>query len=349
MFYKIYFHRIAVALLFTSLSAAARAAGPDPLFAAETVLDVRISAPFKQLMQERPEEDELPGTFTFVAGENSRLELDIALRTRGNYRRRKTTCEFAPLRINFRKSQLEDTVLAGQDKLKLVTHCDNNSGNYQQAVLREYIAYRILNVLTDFSYRVRLLRVTYVYADDDNAERPSYAFFIESDDRLAKRVDLRQQEVPAVSLVELQADYTNLTSVFQYLIGNLDFSPIKGVEGDDCCHNNALFSDEHDVYWPIPYDFDLSGLVDAAHNAPNLRLGQLNVRQRVYRGRCINNQLLPATLQLFRDRRAAIEALIEGQAELDKGSRRSLDSYVASFYKKIDNKRTLGQLTKACI
>jgi hypothetical protein len=349
MLYKDYFQRLSIAVLILSVPVASLAADPDPLFGDDRLLDARLSAPFKQLMQERSDVDELAGTFTLTTGEDARIELAVGVRTRGNFRRKSDVCRFAPLRLNFRKSQVKDTVLAGQDKLKLVTHCSDRSRSYEQAVLKEYLAYKILNVLTDFSYRVRLLRITYVFADNDNEEAIGYAFFIENDDRMAKRIGLQQQKLSAVGLASLQPDYTNLTSVFQYLIGNLDFSPLQGADGEDCCHNHAVFGDEQGTLWSIPYDFDMSGLVDAKYNAPNTRLGQLTTRQRVYRGRCVNNDKLPATLQLFLQRRAAIESVLAGQPELDGGTRRSLNAYIKSFYKKIDDDQAAGGLSKECI
>jgi hypothetical protein len=349
MIYKDYFPLLSIAMLILTVPAASPAADPDPLFGDDRMLDVRLSAPFEQLMQERSDEDELAGTFIMTTGEDARIEFDVDIRTRGNFRRKSNICRFAPLRINFRKSQVQGTLFTGQDKLKLVTHCNDSSYSYQQAVIKEYLAYRILNLLTDFSYRVRLLRITYVFADDDNEEAIGYAFFIENDDRMGKRIGLQQQKVSAVELGSLQPDYTNLTSVFQYLIGNLDFSPLQGAEGEDCCHNHAVFGDKHGTFWSIPYDFDMSGLVNAKYNAPNVRLGQLTTRQRIYRGRCVNNDKLPATLQLFLQRRSAIESVLAGQPELDGGTLRSLNSYIKSFYKKIDDDQAASRLSKECI
>lgn len=349
MIIKMYFKGAATTLLFAGLSAASAAVEPDPLFAADDVLEVRLAAPFEEIMKERPDEIEIPGILALAAADGRMLELDVGVRTRGNFRRRKDICIFPPLRLNFKKSQLKDTVFAKQDKLKLVTHCDKGTRDYEQAILREYLAYRILNVLTDFSYRVRLLHISYVSTDDRDAEKVSYAFLIENDDRLAKRIELQQQKISRIGFAALQPEYTNLTSVFQFFIGNLDFSPIRGNDGEDCCHNHALFSADQKVYWSIPYDFDLSGIVDAPHAAPNIKLGQQQVRQRVYRGRCVNNDKLPATLQQFRDKRADIEALVDGFAALDKGSRRSIDAYIASFYKYINGKRALEQFAKSCI
>ncbi len=329
---------------------------PDPLFADDSILDVRIVAPFKQIMKERPTDDvdnndnDPQGTFSFVSADGRNVEFDVKIVTRGNNRRRKDVCPFAPLRLDFKKDDLDDTLFDKQNKLKLVTHCNNGSKNYQQAVIREYLAYRVLNAMTDISFRVRLLRMTYVYSDKGNDEEVTYAFLIESKARLAKRIGLDQQNLNAMSVTLLDQEYTNLTSVFEYLIGNLDFSPVIGASGATCCHNYALFSADRQTYWSIPYDFDLTGFVEAPHHNLNPKFKQRNARQRVYRGRCYNQEYVPATLQKFRDQRADIEAVTAEQSELDKSTRKRIDSYIKSFYKLLDKEdKLVKQFADDCV
>lgn len=329
------------------LPRAATAADADPLFADDSILDVRIVAPFKLIMQERPNDDDDDndndprGTFSYVAADGSNVELPIKILTRGNNRRQVDVCPFAPIRLDFQKDKLDNTLFDKQNKLKLVTHCDNGSNVYQQAVIREYLAYRVLNALTDISFRVRLLRMTYVYSDKDNDEEVTYAFLIESKDRMAKRIGLEEQDINAMSITLLDQEYTNLTSIFEYLIGNLDFSPVIGASNETCCHNYALFSADKKTYWSIPFDFDLTGFVEAPHHYPNPKYNQRSARQRVYRGRCYNQEYVPATLQTFRDKRAAVEAVIAEQSELKKSGRKRVDDYIKSFYKLLEKEDKL--------
>ena len=231
-----------------------------------------------------------------------------------------------------------------------MTHCDNGSKIYQQAVIKEYLAYRVFNAVTDISFRVRLLRITYEYSDKNNDEEITYAFLIESKQRLAKRIGLEEQELNAMSVTLLDQAYTNLSSVFEYLIGNLDFSPVIGATGEVCCHNYALFSADRKTYWSIPYDFDLTGFVEAPHHNLNPKYKQRNARQRVYRGRCYNQDFVPASLQKFRDERATIEAVIATQPELEKSARKRLESYLKSFYKLLDKEdKLIKQFADDCI
>ena len=302
-------------------------------------------------MKERPNdnEHEVAGTFSFIDANGLETEFPVEIRTRGNNRRNPDVCPFAPLRLNFKKGDLDDTLFAGQDKLKLVTHCDNGRDVYQQVVIREYLAYRVFNMVTDLSFRVRLLQVTYEYEDDDKEEL-TYGFLIESKDRLAERIGLEEQELTAMSIAILDPEYTNLTSVFEYLIGNLDFSPVIGASGETCCHNYSIFSADNQTYWSIPYDFDLTGFVEAPHIQINPEHRIKSMRQRKYRGHCYNNEYIPASLQKFRDKREAIEAVVAAQAELDKNHRKRVDSFIKSFYKLLDKEdKLIKRFENSCL
>jgi hypothetical protein len=70
----------------------------------------------------------------------------------------------------------------------------------------------------------------------------------------------------------------------------------------------------------------------------------------VYRGRCYNQELVPATLQIFRDKRADALAIIAAQAELTKYVRKRIGSYVESFYDLLEKEeKLLEQFAEACI
>ena len=124
---------------------------PDPLFQSTEVLDVRIIAPLTTLLDERPYDEELPATLQYVDAAGQAVKFDIKIRTRGRFRRRENVCAFPPMRLNFKTSETKDTLFHKQDKVKPVTHCQSNV-KYEQVILREYTAYRILNVMTDASF-----------------------------------------------------------------------------------------------------------------------------------------------------------------------------------------------------
>ena len=335
----------AMSLVFLWFSINAQAA---PLFDNHEALDVRISAPLGTLMRERSDVDYLDGTFSYTDEVGETRTFDLKLRARGRYRRQRSTCPFPPIRLNFRKGQVEDSLLDGQDKLKLIAHCHNRRAQNEQMVLREYLAYRILGALTEYNFRPRLLRVTYVDSDDNDKQMLKYGFVIEDEDGLGERIGMDPLKIDDLSYEDLDARQTNLINVFQYFIGNTDFSLIRGPDDNDCCHNSVPFSGNGSTV-PIPYDFDFSGLVDAPYAEPNPRFKIRRVTTRHYRGRCSNNALLSDTFDFFRSKRADIMAIVHELTALDSKNRKKVVNYIDGFYEDIDDEKVVERrFIKGC-
>lgn len=321
----------------------------DRLFTSHDTLDVEIQGPISTLTKERSDVDEVDATFRYTAQDGNPVEFDVALRARGHLRRNPSICDFPPLRINFKKPQTKDTLFDNQNKLKLVTHCRDRSQAYVQDVISEYLAYRMFNQLTDYSFAARLVKIRYVYEDSNRAVN-SYGILIENDGRLADRINATVPDVQATTISSLRREDLNLVSVFQYFIGNTDFSPLSSSPEEDCCHNQALFVPDEGLSYTIPYDFDMAGFVDAQHAKPGQRLGLASVRTRLYRGRCVNNDLLPHTLEKFRAHRADFEALLDNQKELTIKTRSAMRAYIKDFFAIIDDPRRVDRhLIKKCI
>ena len=342
-------------ILSISPSAAAQQNDPEvrqaiaPLFASHLPLQVTIEAPLTTLMRDRPDEEYLEGTFTFTGDDGAAQTVDLKIRTRGNYRRMEEHCDFPPIRLNLRKKQLAESVFARQDKLKLVTHCRSNKAHYEQLVLREFLAYRIFQVMTNKSYGVRLLQVNYV---DTEGGKPmtKLAFAIEDDDDVARRVGMKSLKIPDIANEDLDRRQQNLVNVFQYLIGNTEFSLIKAEPGKHCCHNVDLMSAAGGPpFTPVPYDFDFAGLVNAPYAQPNPRYNIQHVRHRLFRGVCSNNDLLTDTIQQYLDKKDAVYGIIDEIDLLTRRSRRYVTWYLGFFYKKISTpKKVDAMLVKQC-
>jgi hypothetical protein len=134
------------------------------------------------------------------------------------------------------------------------------------------------------------------------------------------------------------------------MIGNTDFSPIAAAEGEKCCHNSTLFGNEGEPIHAIPYDFDMSGLVNAPYAEANPRFKIKRVTQRLYRGRCAHIGNLDKSLQAFQDNRSAIYALIDSQSELTPKTRKSIVKFIDGFYEDIDDPEEVERrLVSKCI
>ena len=180
---------IMIALLCGMNLAGAQSREADPLFQSTEVLQARFEGPLLELIRKKSKEEYLEGTFSVVDADGETLTFDVKFRARGNFRHE--NCDYPPVRLNFKKGQTKDTLFDNQDKLKLVVHC-NRRAQYHQIVVQEYLAYKILNTLTDFSFRVRLLQIVYSDPSEEETSPPRYAFLIEHKDRLAHRIGLEE-------------------------------------------------------------------------------------------------------------------------------------------------------------
>lgn len=322
--------------------ATVRQAGIAQLFTDVALLEVTIRAPLTTLMEARPKDEYLEGTFSFTADDGAEQILDLKIRTRGKYRHQKKHCVFAPIRLNLRKKQVVDTIFAGQDKLKLVTHCNSSKPHYEQLVLREYLAYRILQVLTDKSFGVRLLRINYV--DTEGGEpMTKLGFVIEDDDDVAERHGMQTVQRKRLSGDDLDHRQQILIDVFQYLIGNTEYSLFNPEPNEHCCHNMDFMSvTEETPLIPLAYDFDFAGIVNAPYAQPNPKFEHTDVRERLYRGQCTNNELLPETLQRFIDRKDAIYGVVDELELLNSRSRGYVTRYLDSFYRHISDQKSIN-------
>jgi hypothetical protein len=145
---------VLIAMLAIQFEATAADAAEANLFTSDEVLELTIRAPLKTIGRDQEGEPEYhPATLLFSNDTGDIESVDIRLRIRGNYRRQSRICRAPPLFLDLPKKSLTGTVFEGQDKIKLVSHCQKPK-RYQQFLLKEYLAYRVLNILTDVSHRV---------------------------------------------------------------------------------------------------------------------------------------------------------------------------------------------------
>lgn len=335
------------------LAGSAGAADPAPLFRDDAVLDVRIEAPFEVLMDIRPDETDLKGTFAYTDIDGQERRVSLKLRTRGNFRRDKTHCDFAPIRLDFPKDDVYGTLLVGQNRLKLVTHCRSEESEYEDYLLREYLAYRMFSEMSEVSFSVRLLRITYADTQDGN-EITRFGFVIEDRKSMRKRNELKNVKSRQVSEDDHDAQRQSLVNVYQYMIGNTVYSLAAPEPGKNCCQNMDLLSATKDPpFTALPFDFDFSGLVDASYAEPDPRYSIKTVRTRFFKGRCKNNALLPETLGLFQGKREDLFRVIDDVAAIDEKAERAMRSargYIEEFYRVIDDPEEVQKrLVERCI
>ena len=251
-------------------------------------------------------------------------QIPLALVVRGNFRRDPRHCQFPPLYVDFPKKKVSGTPFAGQNTLKLVTHCQDD-----EFVVREYLVYKLYNIITNLSFQARLARVTYVDSAQKRPTETRWACLIEDEDDVARRNGMREYKGQIESG---GADSVTLATmaVFEYMIGNIDW-----MAGER--HNVRLMGGPPtDLPKAVPYDFDHAVIVGATYASRANDTGQ-----RLYRGPLYPGWLLKRVFARFNELKPRFYALYASDKRLSPAYVKQTVNYLDTFYTYINDPKTV--------
>lgn len=321
------------------------------LFESEETLEITLSAPWQDLVRNDNYKGTYPATIEYRDASGNLVQHQLTVERRGV--KRQEACDFPPVKWRFEKEEVKGTLFRGQKSIKMVTHCERSS-RFEQYYRLEMLAYQIYNLLTDYSFKIRPLKVDYQDSKRDKIDDGRFAFIIEDDSDVAKRNDLKKLEIPTVrSTSRLDQETISTFALFQLLIANLDWSPLRGPDPNECCHNVKLFatdpSQDSGTIYPVPYDFDSSGLVDAPYVGPPQGLGVNSVTQRLYRGYCTHNGTLPQARAEMLEKETAIMDIVRNDEFLTSNSKKKAVKYLEKYFEMLkDDKDFEKQVVRKC-
>jgi hypothetical protein len=292
-----------------------------------SVLSATITANTKKLFGAGKKKGfSLPAVFsTRITDKN--INDSVLLEIRGNFRR--DNCYMPPLKLNFKYDS--SAVLYSLKSVKLVSECRVNPDN-EQLLLKEYLIYRIYNLLTEKSFKARLLKLNFKNAKTEGKEIAEYAFILEDVKDLAKRNHCVEWKKPRLRQESTDREQMTMLAIFEYMIGNTDWSVTGG-------HNTfqiGLKEDTLALPFAVPYDFDFSGLVSAPYAIPAEELNIRNVQQRIYRGFPRTIEEINKVLDVFKQQKENIYSLINKFDLLNKTSKKEMIFYLDEFYATIN-------------
>ncbi len=302
----------------------------DDLFAETTPLELTLKSDFRNLIRKKYEDEYQDATLELPYNDTILITRGIKIKARGNFRR--STCFYPPIMLNFPKKKVVLDHLKEFDKLKLVQLCKKGS-NFEQYLLTEYYAYRIYQLITSNSFRVKLLNIHYIDTSGKNKPMTNFAFIIENENQMAARLNALVIKTENIHSERTNRQLVTILYVFQFMIGNTDFSI-------PALHNIKLIKPkDEEVFKPIaiPYDFDYSGIVNAYYAIPPSDYPIKTVRERYYLGFCREDQEMKDVFTLFKDKTSGIYDLIESSPWLDKKCQLTITRYLDEFYALIDN------------
>lgn len=311
---------------------------PGNLFESDSILEVIIEGDISKLMRDRFDDAvKHPLKLTYKTAEDKQVTIPIEGKTRGHFRRTQGECIYTPLMLHFTKNDaVDNSIFSGQSKLKLVVPCRSD-----ELIVKEWLAYKMYNLLTPQSFRVRLLSLTWKQSNKTKQEKPVYAFLLENEDEMATR-----NLSFSINRTQLSPTATDSTAffrmaIFQYLIGNTDWS-VQYMQ-----NIKLITTDTNSVSIKpvtVPYDFDMSGWVNAPYGKPAPELLLASVKVRRFRGYCISNtSMYNETLKQFEDAKSSIYQILETNTQLSKKTITVQKEFLDQFYLTLSKRERLDR------
>jgi len=317
----------------------AKKSEPDcPLFQSDKKLAIKIYGNLSKIIKVRKKKENrvyFPAKISYKKEDGTTVNIDILLATRGIFRLNVRVCNFPPLMVKFNKQDVKNTIFRGIKKLKLVTHCQNKKQIYQRYLYREYLVYKLYNIFTKASYRVRLAHITYEFTGK-NKKIVKDGFFIEPNNILAARNDAKYFKIEDGKGFAMNSDQCSFLSVFQFMIGNTDWS----FTGD---HNVKRLKPESGACIAVPYDFDYSGIVNTHYSVPMEKVFSTSTKTRFFQGFCQPLGKFQLIFSRFFKHKPEIYALYKNSTLVSKKYKKKTLEFLDKFYKIISTPRLVKQ------
>jgi hypothetical protein len=313
--------------------------GSTMLFTSEEILHIKLKGDIRTLFNDRKDDPKYhPIVFSYEEKQEWHT-VNIRVKTRGHFRKMRENCLTPPLLLNFDSlPDISSSLFEGQNKLKLVTTCVD-----ERFVAREYLAYKIYQLISPYSFNVRLVKVSFEDTERNRTTAAKYGILLEDHNKMAARNNSSIRKQLKLNPEIFDREFFLKMAVFQYLIGNTDWSI-------QYLHNIKILARNGSSLVAVPYDFDMSGIVSAPYAVPAEALQLSSVRSRRYRGYCIENMSeFQATFELFNDLKKEIYTIYESSTLIDQNYRKNTLKYLDRFYEIInDEKKSKKEFQYPC-
>lgn len=311
------------------------------LFGSEELLQMTLSFDMREFVRTKNQPEYLDARLTVKINESDSVSQDIKLKARGFMRL--SYCSFPPIMLKFSNDSGPERIQK-KGTMKLVTHC-TKSAVFQDYLFKEYLTYKMFNLLTPYSFKTRLVRIHYEDVKKPGSGFTAYGFLIENEDKLAERNKAVVINLTNITQKQMIPSDMARVAIFNYMIGNTDWSvPMQ--------HNVKVLKSSvelSDKAIPVAYDFDYSGLVNTVYSAPAEELPIKTVAERYYLGLCFGDEELKPIIDEFSGMQEQFLGMVNNFEYLSRGDKKQMETYINSFYRMYKNQNILiSDLNRTC-
>jgi hypothetical protein len=304
------------------------------LFESDDLFEIALRFDISYYKRKKPDTAYMDAILTYYLGDKDSVNKNIKLKARGEIRRTQI-CDFPPLYLNFSMKDSVAGEFIGINKLKLVPYCKLG---YEDYILREYLIYKLYNVLTDNSLKVRLLRINFINTARESKPIRQYGFAIEPVKLFLKRTHTYELKSMNLTQRNIKPEMMDRFAIFNYMIGNTDWSVPS-------LHNALIlsqpFSERNDLAMIVPFDFDYSGLVNTDYAVPFESLPIKTVRDRLYLAVCRSEDSFKNALKEFSGKKEEFYRVINDFPYLKPKSKKDMINYLDGFFDEFDKRNAI--------
>jgi hypothetical protein len=308
------------------------------LFEHDDILEVFLYLDLSGFLKKTDRNQSFDGNMTIPLSETDSLNKKVTVKYRGESRYER--CNFPPMQIIFKKPLYESSDSGRIKKMKLVNQCQQGS-LYEDYIIRECLVYKLYNVLTDTCFQVRLLKVSFIDTEKKKKPMIQYGIFVEPEELLANRTNILEAKATNLSQKHMYPAMIDRIAIFNYMVSNWDWS----VPGQ---HNISVFIsptyDAEELGIPVPFDFDLTGVVNAEYAIPPPGMGIETNRERKFTGICRSREIYMRELMLFKNKKEEFYSVVNDYPFLSKAAKRDIVIFLDQFFDQLEKPRSLDAL-----
>lgn len=304
------------------------------LFGSDDLLELTMRLNITRYIRKNTNEPTQDAVLTFHFSEKDSLNKNIRVKYRGKFRF--DNCGFPPMEISFKNHIHAYSDTDRVKKIKLVPHCDAGTLS-DEYILREYLVYKLYNIISDTSYNVRLLRINYIDTEKKKKPITQYGIFIEPDNILSQRIKASEVEVKNLTQRYIRPDIMDKVSIFNYMVANWDWN-IPNLQNVTVFKPYYVASAGSGI--AVPYDFDLSGIVSPDYVVLPEEYGLRTSRDRIFLGMCRTREVFEKDLRFFLSKKTEMYKTVNDFPYLSQRAKRDIINLLNTFYSQLENDKS---------